>query len=86
MEADNIPRKPNMKETDRKSVDQDGAGQEEVKTLRNAIQVCDVNLGLSKRPLTANDLQQLQPNGVIAMCDSTARLSSRVCLPDPRSS
>ncbi|KAK7736003.1 hypothetical protein SLS63_003521 [Diaporthe eres] len=57
MEADNIPHKPTMDQTGRKIVDQDGAGQQEVKTLSNAIQV--------------------QPNGVTAMSESTACLSSR---------
>ncbi|KAG6368809.1 hypothetical protein INS49_003025 [Diaporthe citri] len=39
MEADNIRHKPSMDETGRKSVDQEGTGQEEVKSLINAIQV-----------------------------------------------
>lgn len=43
MEADNIPHKPTMDQTGRKIVDQDGAGQQEVKTLSNAIQVSSVS-------------------------------------------
>lgn len=44
MAADNIPHKPNMDEMGRKSVDQDGAGQEEVKIPGDAIQVSGVEL------------------------------------------
>lgn len=41
MEADNIPHKPNTGHL--KNVDQDGACQEEIKTLGNAIQVSGAN-------------------------------------------